>query len=93
MIKGVEVVVVGKVQGVGFRYYTLQKALVLGLVGFVTNRPDGSVFVVAQGEESRVIDLVDWLEEGSPASEVQVVMEQKVESLHSLAYIDFRIKR
>ena len=43
------VVVRGAVQGVGFRWWTRDRALELGLVGSATNHPDGRVEVVAQG--------------------------------------------
>jgi acylphosphatase len=39
----------GKVQGVGFRWWTRSRALELGLTGYVANRFDGRVLVVAQG--------------------------------------------
>jgi acylphosphatase len=40
--------VIGRVQGVGFRYYVLNAAIELGLTGWVRNRRDGSVEVVAE---------------------------------------------
>ena len=46
--------VYGKVQGVGFRYYTHKKANELGLNGFVKNKPDGSVYIEAEGEENNL---------------------------------------
>ena len=39
----------GRVQGVGFRWWTRSRALELGLTGYAANRPDGRVLVVAQG--------------------------------------------
>ena len=41
----------GSVQGVGFRFFTQQLAIQLDICGTVQNKMDGSVFVVAQGEE------------------------------------------
>ncbi len=41
--------VTGRVQGVGFRYYAQKKALELGVNGYVRNRPDGSVYIEAEG--------------------------------------------
>ena len=51
MKQGAIIKVFGKVQGVGFRYYTQRKAVELGITGFVQNRPDGSVYIEAEGEE------------------------------------------
>ncbi|MCC3276997.1 acylphosphatase [Arthrobacter sp. zg-Y40] len=42
-------VVTGEVQGVGFRYRTMQQATRLGLTGVVSNNRDGSVLVIAEG--------------------------------------------
>ena len=41
--------IVGRVQGVGFRWFVTKEARRLGLLGFVRNNPDGSVEVVADG--------------------------------------------
>lgn len=46
--------VFGRVQGVGFRFFTLQQAGKLGLKGTVRNRIDGSVEVIAQGTEDQI---------------------------------------
>lgn len=46
--------VFGLVQGVGFRFFTLQQAGKLGLKGTVSNRIDGSVEVIAQGTEDQI---------------------------------------
>lgn len=53
--------VTGEVQGVGFRYRARQQAEQLGLVGSATNRPDGSVRVVAEGPSSSIEQLLRWL--------------------------------
>lgn len=60
--------VTGKVQGVGFRFFTYQKAKNLNLVGYVKNREDGSVKIVSCGKHSQVSLLIDWLEKGGPSS-------------------------
>lgn len=63
----------GRVQGVAFRYYTRQKALELGLTGYVMNLPDGSVKVFVAGESEAVRKMVKWCHSGSPASLVSEV--------------------
>ncbi|MBC7232969.1 MAG: acylphosphatase [Chloroflexi bacterium] len=65
--------VYGLVQGVSFRYYTLRKAQTLGLTGYVRNRWDGSVEVVAEGERAAVDQLLSWLHVGPPSAEVERV--------------------
>ncbi len=63
----------GRVQGVGFRYYVLNKAVELGLVGWARNRRDDSVEVVAEGELEVIKDLVRALQRGSNSSSVREV--------------------
>ena len=54
----------GHVQGVGFRYFTWQYALKIGVTGFVRNLADGSVEVIATGSESQIDALDAWLQHG-----------------------------
>ena len=63
----------GFVQGVSFRYYTYRQAQTLGLHGYVRNRWDSSVEVVAEGERQAVEKLLSWLHRGPPAAEVESV--------------------
>lgn len=55
--------VAGRVQGVGFRWWTRSLALELGLVGHARNLDDGRVEVVAQGPQDKVHDLLALLGE------------------------------
>lgn len=66
-------IVRGHVQGVGFRYTTLRRALALGLVGWVANRSDGAVEVVAEGERAVLDTFLHFLHTGPPAAEVHEV--------------------
>ena len=63
----------GDVQGVGFRYWTREHARRLGLRGFVRNRPEGSVEVVAGGTIGQLDELAALLARGPSAARVQVV--------------------
>lgn len=65
--------VTGTVHGVGFRYFVLREAQVLGLVGWVANLPDGSVRCVAEGRRERLEALLDRLRDGPPAAIVDGV--------------------
>lgn len=66
-------IVRGMVQGVSFRYYTQREARRLGLRGYVRNRSDGSVEVVAEGPRRAVEELYTWLHSGPPMAEVREV--------------------
>lgn len=63
----------GSVQGVSFRYYAIQQARSLDVVGWVRNRWDGSVEVVAEGDREAVNHLLAWLQEGPPWAQVDRV--------------------
>jgi acylphosphatase len=63
----------GKVQGVWFRDWTILEANALGLSGWVRNRLDRSVEVMAVGDAEAVARLINRLHEGSPASRVASV--------------------
>jgi len=66
-------VISGRVQGVAFRYYTVDEATALGLSGWVRNLPDGRVELVAEGPRDRVDDLIRWCHRGPPAARVDAV--------------------
>ncbi len=73
MLKSVKINIYGKVQGVGFRYSTLQKANELGITGFVKNRSDGSVYIEADGEPEILNDFILWCKKGPSWSRVDDV--------------------
>ena len=64
----------GRVQGVGFRFFTLQQAGKLGLKGIVRNRIDGSVEVIAQGSENQIALMRAWLLDESKTATVERVV-------------------
>lgn len=66
--------VTGRVQGVGFRYFVLTEAQNLGLTGWVRNRWDGSVEVLAEGDIDTLRALVSVLEKGPRSSFVDQVV-------------------
>lgn len=66
----------GRVQGVGFRWWTRARALELGLQGSATNLADGRVEVVAEGPEPAVRALVELLRTGDAPGRVEFVAER-----------------
>ena len=66
----------GYVQGVGFRYFTWQYALKIGVTGFVHNLADGSVEVIAAGSESQIDALEAWLQHGPRTAIVDNVFSE-----------------
>nr|WP_243871791.1 acylphosphatase [Amycolatopsis viridis] len=67
--------VAGRVQGVGFRWWTRCRALELGLVGSARNLDDGRVRVVAEGARSHCEQLLDLLRSSSSPGRVDHVVE------------------
>jgi acylphosphatase len=66
-------IIEGRVQGVFFRDTTRREATGLGLRGWVKNRFDGSVEVVAEGPRDVVDKLVEWCRHGPPAARVNAL--------------------
>ena len=68
-----EIVVEGRVQGVGYRVYVQRHAERLGLAGYVMNLTDGRVRAHAEGPREIIEELVRALEKGPPLSHVDTV--------------------
>ncbi|WP_392534121.1 acylphosphatase [Nostoc sp. C117] len=66
----------GRVQGVGYRYSTVDTASQLGLTGWVRNLPDSRVEAVFEGAREVVDEMVRWCHSGPPAAVVQEVLVQ-----------------
>ena len=66
-------IVHGYVQGVGFRFWTQREASRLGLTGWVANRPDGTVELVAQGPRRQLLTLLGELSGGRTPGSVETV--------------------
>ena len=76
----------GRVQGVFFRDFTIGHARGLGLAGWVRNRPDGAVEVLAHGDRPSLERLIGRLREGPPGafvSEVEAVWDAPTERFDS----------
>jgi acylphosphatase len=71
---GIYIRVFGLVQGVGFRASTYRKARELGLKGYVKNLPSGyEVEIVAEADEDKILDLLEWAKNGPPGARVDKV--------------------
>lgn len=70
--------VFGRVQGVGYRYFALRQAQLLGVTGFARNQPDGSVEVVAEGPEESLVALEEQLRQGPGFATVTGVEREDV---------------
>lgn len=66
----------GRVQGVGFRYWTQDRAEALGLAGSATNQLDGTVEVIAEGPRPACEQLIEALRGPMTPGRVQRVVER-----------------
>jgi len=79
MTKSVHVIFQGRVQGVWFRAWTAEKALALGLNGWVINRTDGTVEAVFSGPEDKVDAMLEKASKGPILARVDRVDTQPTE--------------
>ena len=73
MIVAKRFIVTGRVQGVGFRWFVNELAALEGAGGWVTNRPDGAVEALIQGEAEALARIERQIRRGPPAARVETV--------------------
>jgi len=84
-------VISGRVQGVGFRWFTKDVAAREGVTGWVRNLPDGRVEALAEGDADAVTRVERLLHQGPPGARVQSV--NAITEEPSGAYRNFAIER
>ena len=89
MKKSYGIRVTGKVQNVGFRYYTVQAAKDFNIDGFVKNQMDGSVYIEAEGENDALEGFISWCRRGPHYARVDgfEIQEQPL-----MGYDGFKVK-
>ncbi|MDR2734179.1 MAG: acylphosphatase [Spirochaetota bacterium] len=71
--------IAGRVQGVGFRYFTANHARSFGVTGYVKNRADGTVEVYIEGNEEQILAMHAELEHGPTFARVlEIEFEESV---------------
>jgi acylphosphatase len=85
-----EIVVEGRVQGVGYRDFAQRQAGRLGLAGFVMNLSDGRVRAIAEGPREVIDEFVRVLEKGPPLSAVSAVKVRWIAPTRRFAGFDVR---
>ena len=89
-MKRLEATIYGHVQGVFFRDTTRRKAQARQITGWVRNEPDGTVRVVAEGEEEALRELLSFLQEGPSAARVERVQTEWKEGQNE--FTRFRVR-
>lgn len=90
MKKALHIIVKGRVQGVGYRWFARQAAEQLDIAGYVRNLPNGDVEVVAVGEQSNLDRFVTELNRG-PAFAYVTDMEMEEIPLDEAPYHSFNV--
>jgi len=73
MKAGCRILISGRVQGVFFRENAVATAKRLGIKGWVRNREDGTVEIVAEGAKARMRQFIEWCNKGPPEAKVDNV--------------------
>lgn len=76
--KGLHLLIDGRVQGVGYRWFARNAGRELGLTGKVRNLPDGRVEIHAAGDPDKLAELIGRLREGPPAARVTTIAEEEL---------------
>ena len=83
------IIVIGRVQGVGFRWFAREQAQDMEINGYVKNLPNGNVEILAQGREEQVWKLIDRLREGPAFAQV---IDLKIQEQNDTSdYINFDV--
>lgn len=85
-----EIIVTGRVQGVGYRYYVVQQAQLLGVKGYARNQADNSVIIVAQADDEIIDIFIDYLHIGPTRARVDHISKIKIK--YSSDFDNFSIK-
>ncbi|WP_163969799.1 acylphosphatase [Oceanobacillus halotolerans] len=85
------IIVIGRVQGVGFRYATQQKARQLNLNGWIQNKEDGTVEIEVEGDSTKMEELINAIKSGlNPFMRVEKLTVHNIDT--SKGYSGFSIK-
>lgn len=87
-----QLLISGRVQGVGFRYATQKEAARLGLVGWVRNTTQGRVEITAEGPLAQLAILETWCHKGPSPSRVSSVNLVANEPIEKVSYPSFSIE-
>lgn len=91
-VRRLQIQIFGQVQGVAFRAHTMRRARGLGLDGWVRNLPEGSVELVAEGEDASLRELLEWCHSGPPAASVTRVEERWLDHIGDIGHFSIRYR-
>ena len=80
------VVVSGRVQGVGYRWFVYERAQRLGITGWVRNRQDDTVEIEAEGGDAALDELIAEIRSGNPMARVDGLKSKKIAARGDTAF-------
>ncbi len=86
---GSEIIAVGRVQGVGFRWFVQDCANLNGIKGYVKNMPDGTVLIIAVGSSAALENFIQDVKQGNRHAQVKQLIVNEL--THYTEYEDFII--
>jgi acylphosphatase len=89
-IKQYQLLIKGRVQGVGYRVSAAEKARQLDLVGWVRNLADGRVELCIEGEQEPLQQMIDWARQGPRFAEVTHIDLSEKDSISGFLNFDIR---
>jgi acylphosphatase len=84
-----KIILKGRVQGVGFRYFISQQADQYEIKGWARNNPDGTVEVWAQGSDEKMGKFIDKIKQGPSMCDVT---DSEIETFDHEEFHQFRIR-
>lgn len=76
--KSIYMILSGRVQGVGFRYFALHKAVELGISGWVSNTIDNKLEIEATGEPDKLEVFTDWMKTGPARAIIKTISVNEI---------------
>jgi len=89
-VQAIRVVISGRVQGVGYRYWAVERAVALGIDGWVRNRNDGTVEALFAGPADAVRAMISACREGPRFAAVAGIAEHPAEAPDTKGFRQFR---
>ena len=80
----------GRVQGVGFRYFALHKANELSIFGWIKNTPDGKVEIEVSGESENLKTYSDWMKIGPSRAIIKTFSESEIHPTRTFTNFSIR---
>ncbi len=85
-MKNIQIIISGKVQGVSFREFAKEAANMLNIVGYAKNLNDGTLKIVAEGDEQKIQEFIEKIKTGTlnaKVEKVEIVERGYLQNLHN----------